>query len=697
MKKLLAYTLLPAFLLLAGCIKDDRNNNMVPDTLTLTAASEVQDVSVHAGSYVFGVSKSGKGFSAARATVSSSGVAELLQAYNAKRKELDVAFEGFEALPATAFTVEGGNLSWDKSDFVRDVKVSWDPAALSEVIGDRENCVIALALASDDLDVNKEKNLMLIHLTRSSFSLQQTSFSRVIEASKVEAGADGTQPELRENFIFDVKMTHEIKDVGVTLPVVIDNSLIAAFNETQEDTYVAAPEGLFTLTETSVSIGEGLRDATFRGILDKSKLLVDGKLQEFPSYVIPVRVDKDGMSATRKGESFNLQGLSYGNMEAYITVTYKASHTGVLSITREWGRYSTAGAAWNEYYGGAPNTDRNVAMDNEYIYVAETVLNDTDPSTGSKNIWAISIYDATQVKKLPVGTVERAGTFSVCCPRVIPNTDSEVNGGKDVLVVSNMNSGDPILYFYVNGINQDPKAVKCNTWASRRLGDTWTYAGTLQDGILFFKDQSSAQGTVTFPLKYKEATTALNLVRRLEAPTVMGAGAYFPFPDNMYKGICSIRGGLNPVTFEDYMSQLVTVPEGEEFGSGTGGITPTLTPLSGYYQDAAFKFFEYSGKRYVAYTRQVGAADGRLFILEGELTDSWEKILTGYQDAQGKRSNIVYQAAIQEEAELQDDYNPSARESGHSGMDIDCRLINGDMYIVVVKQNVGLSLFRMTK
>ena len=112
-----------------------------------------------------------------------------------------------------------------------------------------------------------------------------------------------------------------------------------------------------------------------------------------------------------------------------------------------------------------------------------------------------------------------------------------------------------------------------------------------------------------------------------------------------------------------------------------------LTPLSGYYADAAFRFIEFNGKRYVAYSRQVSSTDGRLIVLEGKATDSWEAIL--------EQRNVIYQAAIQENAELQDEYNESPMASGNSGMDLDARQVGGDVYIAVVKQNVGLSVFKM--
>ena len=339
-----------------------------------------------------------------------------------------------------------------------------------------------------------------------------------------------------------------------------------------------------------------------------------------------------------------------------------------LTIERVWGKYSTAEASWNSYYGGAAGGERNVTMDADYIYI---------PETGTKKLWAISVADPTNVKAVDVSTVTDAGTFKISCPRVLKNTDASINGGKDVLVVSNMIAGDPTLYFYLNGIDAAPTVIKANTWATRRLGDTFTYVGTLQDGVFFFKDFDSAAGTVTFPMKFKTTTTQVNLSARLVAPTVTGAGAYFPYPDNWAKGVCSVRGGGN--------AQLVTTTA--DFKTAEGAITPTLEDLSGYYKDAAFRFFEFNGKRYVAYTRQVSGSDGRLFVIEGAKTDGWDTII--------KTRKVVYYAAIQNSKENDPEPGDSPKASGNSGMDLDIYEVDGAVNIAVVKQNVGLSLFKM--
>ena len=352
-------------------------------------------------------------------------------------------------------------------------------------------------------------------------------------------------------------------------------------------------------------------------------------------------------------------------------------HVPGLKIERVWGKYSTAAASWNQYFGGTSNSDRNVAMDDENIYLAET--NDT------KNLWAISIADPSTVKKLPVGTVKDEGTFRLSCPRVIRNSDAAINGGKDVLAVSNMTWGDPTLYFYSNGIESDPTAVKMPTWAERRLGDTYTVWGTLQDGMLFFKDFDNATAMMTFRLFGKvEGSNALQ--GRFVMTDGTGAGAYYPFPEDVKKGIYASRDNRK-IWWVTTKSDPITA---------TGGNECTLVQEeSGYYTNVpSIQYIEWNGKRYVAYTRQVSATDGRLFILEGQASDGWQSII--------QTRKVVYQAALQTDAAFQDgDYHPemeaeSPKASGNSGMDLAVREIGGAMYIAAVKQNVGLSLFKMT-
>ena len=164
------------------------------------------------------------------------------------------------------------------------------------------------------------------------------------------------------------------------------------------------------------------------------------------------------------------------------------------------------------------------------------------------------------------------------------------------------------------------------------------------------------------------------------APPVTGAGAYFPFPDNINSGVSSTRGG-DKAWLTTASKDLFTLEGADN--------NPTLTELSGYFADTAFRFFDLGKKRYVAYTRQVSSSDGRLFVLEGTPEQSWSDIIL--------ERNVVYQAAIQNDTEGEKlSEEPSPMASGNSGMDLDIRKVGDDVYLAVIKQNVGLSLFKLT-
>lgn len=659
MKKTIIW--LAAVLLLTGCIRDERDNFMVPDSFGINADDLLQETSVHTGNYVLGISKSGKGQASGKVSISLAETA--LPDYN-QAHETD-----FKAVLPSLVSFDQEMLDFAVEDVTRTFTISWDPELMAQFIAEDTRYVIPLRIQSQDLTVNEGRELVLLHLNRSGISVPQTNVSRVVEAKDVEPGPGGEQPELQETLILDVNLKPAVKYLGLSFPVCIDNSLIDSYNQAHQTSYVPAPDGLVTLLDNDAVIEEGAMGGNFRVLLDKSVLLKDGQLGEFPDYLIPVRLQREKLTASLHGEDFDLKGLSYGNLVTYISFSYYAPPPG-LSVIRMWGKYSTETASWSDYLGDfTAGADRNVALDDNYIYIAET--------NTSKNLWAISLQDPGIYKRLPVGTVADEGIFYLSCPRIIPNTSADINGGKDVLAVSNMNAGDPKLYVYADGIDADPRVINMSTWASRRLGDTFTFWGSMQDGMLFFKDFSSPDGTVTFKLN---GLNAMWLMGRIVAPAAVGAGAYFPFPDNINQGVSSVRGG-ETAWLTTASKDLYTLEGADK--------EPTLAELSGYFADTAFRFFEFDGKRYIAYTRQVSPSDGRLFILEGEAGQSWPGML--------EERNVIYQAAIQNDTEQEGlDDTPSPKASGNSGMDLDVRIAGNEVYIAVVKQNVGLSLFRMS-
>lgn len=130
---------------------------------------------------------------------------------------------------------------------------------------------------------------------------------------------------------------------------------------------------------------------------------------------------------------------------------------------------------------------RGIAMDDEYIYMPK--------SSGYAAIAAVKITDPnTQVKGNVTG-VATGDTFQTSFVRMIKNTDANVNGGKDILLLSNLtaaNGGPVVIYAYTNGIEAAPVELAKFAWDSansvedwRRYGDRFFVTGTWQSGKIY--------------------------------------------------------------------------------------------------------------------------------------------------------------------------------------------------------------------
>ena len=345
-----------------------------------------------------------------------------------------------------------------------------------------------------------------------------------------------------------------------------------------------------------------------------------------------------------------------------------------LEIENVWVMYSTKDGAWNEYYGGTPGTDRNIAMDDEYVYVAE--------SATTPRLWAISIVDHNQVKEVNIEGVT-GGVHPLCCPRVIKNTDPAVNGGKDILACSSLTRGgeDPKLYMWLNGIDNAPHAITLTTWATGAwYGDTFTVSGSLQDGILFFdKIGGDANGVVTFNMAGVPGDK-LYLLKRIAFNDALGSHngvcAYYPFPGNDNAGIYSPGRGQE---LRGYHASFT----GDLKSQNNAAYTPTLTKLE--YTEGrngfvlGYNYLEWEGKRYVIYGKQPDASNGFVYVLEGGATDDWLSIIN-FAPVKFRRDLAVTSGSL---------------SSANSGMDVTARIINGSLYFAAQKQNVACGLYRL--
>lgn len=665
-----------------GCLKDDRNNFMVEDSFGFTARSTVVDASVHTGFASISVAKNGKGFSAATVTVSAGQESEkaALEAYNKAQHT------SYQALPAYLYSFDDTQIEYSPKDVVKEFVVRWDTALSVQTMGDESNYVIPVCISSEDLDVNEKNSFLMIRLKRSTLSVKQRKQLRAIAGSAVEADDKGNVPELKENIKLDLTLDNTIKNVGMTLPIAIDNSLIAEFNASEEDEWSAAPEGLVTLANDYVTIEEGKKSATFQVVLDKSKLpFKDGKLQEFPPYAVPVTVNASGLKATMAGEDFDLKGLGLGNMVTYICVS--PSGDGISVVVREWGLYSQGPDWYSNLEGFQEGADRTIAMDDDYVYIAH--------SHGTPGIYALSRTNGSFVKKLNVSTAEGNGcTHPVSCVRMIPN-----ESGADILSFCSLKvEKDQHLYVYayVNGTDAAPVQIldflkdnkgAANDW--RRYGDRFTVEGTWQDGKLWFLTwHDGAYGKMLgFNIKN-------GVVVNPEDPE----DYYIPNDAASIKDVVRYPGWNNFLVTRNGRGNIYSAGNPGTNGWITLNNDKEIPALSLAY---GFNFFEFRGENYMAFMQLDGesAVRGKLVVMDNKAEtpaqfpaqlDWFAEHRTPKKDEELAEGLRYYPIQDAEDFEAK-----SSKIASNSVGDCTVREINGSTYIAVLMQGCGLSLFQL--
>ena len=333
--------------------------------------------------------------------------------------------------------------------------------------------------------------------------------------------------------------------------------------------------------------------------------------------------------------------------------------------------------AWNIAAVFGSGADRNMTMDSEYVYVAQA-------AGGNGAIKAISIADPAVRKDVKVQTYTPAGldngTHAISCVRMLPNDDPSVNGGKDVLVASNLTTGDGteklIVYVWSNGIDADPNYFVIDSGA-RRLGDKFTVRGTYQSGELYFFDYGDGISVVRVAM-------AEGVAGLWGTPELSYATGRYSIPVNATNNIgeCTIHPAAsfdadgNPAAAlltTNTTSCFFTQKEGMAYNASAWGADPGLAQTFGY------NFFEHNGKDYVAYVK-IATPDrnsATLNIIED---------VNGAADFQGTLEAKTGLVTLPVEG---------TGNAGHGVGDCATAVVDGVRYIAVQGQNMGVTLYRL--
>ena len=659
MKKIFKNILLSALMItaVASCA-DDRNNFLPDDSFGFNnkAGENVLTLPLYGGSYDIAVIKSGKGLNEGVVNITTSNFD--LNNYN---KQYGVEFF---PLPADqdlySFSTE--SIAFGTDDVTKLFTVSWDIAKVAAFMEEEpaNQYCIPVALRSDNLEVNDGRQVFILNLVTSTVTAEQTLLSRTYEWESEPAS---------ETMDITVRIDKAIPGIDLTIDFEVDESLVAAYNEANGTDYELAPEGLVTLgTDPTIKAGEGyvLLPVTINteALADETGLVK----RDWDGYVVPVKIS--GMS---------VDGVKVKNALTYVVVKGLEPIPPQL-FTRLWGIYATSSTTpWQSAFGISDS--RNITMDDEYIYIPQN-------SADAAVLKAVSITDPTVVKNVNVEGIA-GGTHVLSCVRMVPNTDPAINGGKDILLATNLTLGDGShlhYYAWLNGIDNAPTKYMVDD-SGRRMGDKFIVLGSWKNGEVYAKDYNTGNivrnAMVETGVGEWPGADGLAYARgRMDYSTsVLDAagciGSAYVYPGTPKAGSDIVPGFLVTSTASGHW---VANTSGNVFAS-TADLGLGMTHGYNFFSDAK------TGAKYIAYVALEASQEKGSVKVISDFNGTYDG-LAGVLQAQ----KVVFEAPVQD---AMDATVVSPCPATHSTGDCVVREVNGTTYMAVMIQNVGISVFKL--
>ena len=664
MKKIFKNILLSALTIaaVASCA-DDRNNFLPEDSFGFNnkAGENVLTLPLYGGSYDIDVIKSGKGLNEGVVNITTSNH-DLLN-FNKQY--------GVEYIPLPSdqdlYSFSTESLTFGLDEVTKPVTVSWDIAKVASFMEQEpaNQYCIPVALRSDNLEVNEGREVFILNLVTSTITAEQTLLSRTYEWESEPAS---------ETMDITVRIDKAIPGIDLTVDFEVDNSLIAAYNEANGTNYEAAPEGLVTIgADPVLKAGEGyvLLPVTINteAIAEDMEIEVDGKMEtrhlvkrNWDGYVVPLKIS--GMS---------VDGVKVTNDLTYIVVKGLEPIPPQL-FNRVWGIYATSSTnPWQATFG--LSDCRNITMDDQYVYVPQN-------AAGTPVLKAISIIDPSVVKDVNVTGIGRAGeTHVLSCVRMLPTA----NG--DMLMACNLTGGEDDFTFYIwhDGIDNAPTGYTVSP-SGRRLGDKFIVTGTWEAGEVYCKDFNTGNivrygmdGTDVGEWRGPVASYARGRydfsASVLDAPSCIGSP--YVYPGTPKAGSDVISGFLYTST-----------ASGHYLANKSGNVFASAADL-GLGMTHGYSFFkdDKTNLNYIAYVALTASQDQGSVKVISDFNGTADGFMSVLQ-----KNEVIFEAPVQD---AMDATVLSPCPATHSTGDCVVREINGETYMAVMIQNVGISVFKM--
>ncbi len=660
MKKIFKNILFSALTIIAvASCADDRNNFLPDDSFGFNnkAGENVLTLPLYGGSYEIDVIKSGKGLNEGVVNITTSN--SDLENYNDQY--------GVEYFPLPAdqdlYSFSTETLSFTVEDVTKPVTVSWDiakVAAFMEQDPQKQYC-IPVVLDSETLEVNEGRQIFILNLVTSTVTAEQTLLSRTYEWE--------SEP-VSETMDITVRIDKAIPGIDLAVDFEVDNDLVVTYNEANGTNYEVAPEGLVTVgADPVIKAGEGY---VLYPVTVNTSVLTDPETglikRDWEGYVVPLKIS--GMS---------VDGVKLSNDLTYVVVKGLEPIPPQL-FTRQWGIFATSSTnPWQATFG--LSDARNITMDDQYIYIPQS-------AGGQAVLKAVSITDPAQVKNVNVEGIS-GGTHTLSCVRMIPNTDPGVNGGQDILSACCLSLGEGShLHFYVwlNGIDNAPSLSVVED-SGRRLGDKYIVLGSWNNGEIYLKDYNTGNiiryAMVNGRIGEWPGADGLAYARgrfdyNASVPDASGCiGSAYVYPATPKAGSDIPAGFLVTSTAS---AHYLGNTSGNVFVS-TADLSMPLTHGYSFFSDAK------TGLKYIAYVGLEAAQDKGAVKVISDFNGTPDGFLGVLQN-----QNIVFEAPVQD---AMDATAVSPCPATHSTGDCVVREINGETYMAVMIQNVGISVFKL--
>lgn len=287
----------------ASC-ESDIDNYMVDDTVGFLTSGLVETEvypGVDATFEIYAI-KAGKGFNSATASIVVD--PEVITEYNA----LSTTKQAVSELPADCYTIKVASVTLTNDDYRMPFVIDWNVDKLEAALAADPYQVVPLRMSVETTGKIAENRLTAL--------VQPAVAQPYIELSQngMFTGVEPTRASLPEEDIYFNVNANFIAPEDIVYNVVVDPSLLDAYNESHSSSYKLLPEEAYVL-ETSGTIKQHLSNDMFKMTFKRTALIPEDGPSMFGDYVLPIRLTSESDSHFNPEKDYVLYRISVKAVE----------------------------------------------------------------------------------------------------------------------------------------------------------------------------------------------------------------------------------------------------------------------------------------------------------------------------------------------------------------------------------------------